>query len=68
MKRYFEDTENKQTIMVEFTPNSCIRGMKIRGLFGREKGLVELTKSEYRRKSFAYEKENETNLKMIITR
>lgn len=68
MKRYFNHMAEKQVVMIEFTPDSVVRNMDICSLFGTEKDIVEISKSEYRRMMYHYNKENETNLSMTITR
>lgn len=69
MKRWFNDMKNRQVIEIEFTPNSVVRNMDIPALFSEScTDMVEITKSEYRRQMFEYQKQNETNMTMTISR
>lgn len=42
--------------------------MKIGDVFGTNADIVEISKSEYRRQMYEYQKQNETNLTMTISR
>lgn len=68
MKRYFNHIAEQQAVKVEFTPDSVVRTMDICSLFGTEKDIVEVSKSEYNRLVQHYQKQHETNLSMTITR
>lgn len=68
MKRYFNNMKEKQVVMIEFAPNSIIRDMDICNIFGTHEDIVEVSKSEYRRQMYDYQKQNATNLTMTISR
>lgn len=60
--------KEKQVVLVEFAPNSIIKDMDICGIFGTNENIVEVSKSEYRTQMYKYQKLNETNLTMTISR